>query len=134
MSTGEVQSEDVCHLVVVGKTRSHDPGVVREPHTFGFQFGPGAHAMVSIESHAIAIKLDGDQHAVGTDVCLQRCELVVGQRWQQLVRLANRPMSALLRFRDGHGTLIITRDSGSKGDGAANWVVCRRQLISPASA
>ncbi len=63
--------------------------------------------------HAIAIKLDGDQHAVGTDVCLQRCELVVGQRWQQLVRLANSPLSGVLRFRDGHGALIITRESGS---------------------
>jgi hypothetical protein len=33
-------------------------------------------------------------------------------------------MSGALRFRDDHGALIITRDSGSNGDGAANWVVC----------
>jgi hypothetical protein len=134
MPTSEIQSEDVGHLVVVGETRPHDPRVVREPYTLGLQFGPGPYAMVSIEGHAIAIKLDGYEHTMGTNVRFQGGELVVGQRWQQLVRLANRPMSALLRFRDGHGTLIITRDSGSKGDGAANWVVCRRQLISPASA
>ena len=29
---------------------------------------------------------------------------------QKLVRLANRPMSGVLRFRDDHGALIITRD------------------------
>ena len=66
--------------------------------------------MVSIEGGAIAIQLDRDQHTVGTDVCLQRCELVVGQGWQKLIRLANSVrMSGVLRFRDGHGALIITQ-------------------------
>ena len=76
MPTCEVQGEDVGNLVVVGETRPYDPRVVREPYAFGLQFGPGPHAMVSIEGRAIAIKLDGDQHAVGTDVCFQGGELV----------------------------------------------------------
>ena len=39
-----------------------------------------------------------------------------------------------LRYRDCHDALIITRESGSKGDGAANCVVGRCQVISPANA
>jgi hypothetical protein len=81
MPTGEVQGEDVGHLVVLGETRPHDPRVVREPYTLGPQFGPGPDAMVPIEGHTVAIKLDGHKNAMATDVCLQRCELVVGQGW-----------------------------------------------------
>jgi hypothetical protein len=77
MPTSEVQGEDVGNLVVVGETRPHDPRVVREPYTFGLQFCPSPYAMVSIESHAIAIKLDGDQHAVSTNVRFQGGELVI---------------------------------------------------------
>jgi hypothetical protein len=76
MPTCEIQSEDVGNLVVFGKTCPHDPRVVREPYTLGIQFGPGSQAMVPIQHHAIAIKLDGDQHAVGTNVRFQGGELV----------------------------------------------------------
>jgi hypothetical protein len=71
MPTSEVQGEDMGHLVVLGETRPHNPRVVREPYALGLQFGPGPYAMVTIENHAIAIKLDGNQNAMGTDVCLQ---------------------------------------------------------------
>jgi hypothetical protein len=76
MPTSEVQGEDMGHLVVLGETRPHDPRVVREPYALSLQLCPGPYAMVPIQHHAIAIKLDGDQHAVGTNVRFQGGELV----------------------------------------------------------